>query len=447
MAGTVASNGALPSLGKLATHGRPDYWTTLGRIQSGMVLDFTSASIADALAAYGFAFARASTATRFTSSGVMETVSSGAMRIDHDPVTLACLGYLCEEQSVNAIRNSTMVGVAAGSPGTLPTNWSTSDAGLTRTVTVVTSEDGVPCVDIRWSGTASSTLVQVQLDANTAINASASKTWTASTYLRLVGGSLANVSSVGVGVTYRDAGGAGLASGATSYAVSGGALRTQRATHASTSPASTAYAQATINISVASGAAIDITLRIGAPQIEQKAFASSYIPTASAAVLRAPDALTLSDLTRIGYNASAGALVVQGVFPALPADRYPTIVMFGRGVALADENGIVGVTTSRQISALTRIGGTTHSSPTPTGTYTAGAVYRAAYAWADQDRVAVLGGGAPAVATGAIPANLDRMSVGSNHATGGGGALAQRISRLKYYPHRLSNAELQSITT
>ena len=81
----------------------------------------TSATISDTLAARGFTFTRSgATATRVNSSGVLESVASGALRIDHDPTTLACLGGLFEEAGTNAIRNSTMVGAAAGSPGTLP---------------------------------------------------------------------------------------------------------------------------------------------------------------------------------------------------------------------------------------------------------------------------------------------------------------------------------------
>ena len=449
MAGTVASNGALPSLGKLATHGRPDNWTTLGRIQSGMVLDFTSATISDTLAARGFTFTRSgATATRVNSSGVLETVAANTLRIDHDPTTLACLGGLFEEAGTNAIRNSTMVGAAAGSPGTLPTNWSTSDAGLTRTVTVVTSEDGVPCVDIRWSGIASATLVQVLLDANTASAASASQAWTCSAYMRLVGGSLANVSSVGVGVTYRDAGGAGLASGATSYAVSGGALRTQRATHTATSPASTAYAQGIINISVVNGAAVDFTLRIGAPQLERKAFATSYIPTSTAAVTRNSDALTLSDLTRIGYSASAGTLVAQGVINGQAASVYPGLVVLGMGASTMDEIALYRNGASSRFFLSSKVTNVTQFSVSDTTTVAVGTAYKTAAAWAVNDAAHTTSGAAPATDTsGSLSTIIDRMSIGGFQARGEGTYGVQTISRIEYYPRRLTNAELQTITT
>lgn len=441
MTGVIPSLGSMPSLGKLATHGRPDNWTTLGRIQSNMVIDFTSATISDTLAARGFTFTRSgATATRVNSSGVLETVAANTLRIDHDPTTLACLGGLFEEASTNAIRNSTMVGAAAGSPGTLPTNWSTSDAGLTRTVTVVTSEDGVPCVDIRWSGTASSTLVQVLLDANTAIAASASQAWTCSAYMRLVGGSLANVNSISPGITYRDSGGSALASGATSYALSGSALRTQRATHTATSPGSTAYAQGIINISVVNGAAVDFTLRIGAPQLEQKAFATSYIPTSTAAVTRNADALRCGTLGSWFVNTSGTLLahVRRNVSVA------GMIVEFGNSGSNIDRYG-VNVAATLAIQAAGSIAGVSNNATTVNLT-TVGTSFKAAGSFDGTGKSSCLNGGTVATsATGIVTSGYTLMDIG--RATWGGVYLNGTISRIEYYPRRLTNAELQTITT
>ena len=446
---TLPLLGRVSNLGRLPIHGRPDYWTTLGRIQSGMVLDFTSATISDTLAARGFTFTRSgATATRVNSSGVLETVAANTLRIDHDPTTLACLGGLFEEASTNAIRNSTMVGVVTGSPGTLPTNWSLAPAGLTQTVVGAGVESGVPYVDVRLSGTTTSALARFLFDANTAIAASASQAWTQSVYMRLVGGSLANVNSISPGIVYRDAGGTSLASGDTAASVTTDALIVQRRMHTSTSPASTSYAQGSVNLSVVNGAAVDITLRIGAPQLEQKAFATSYIPTSTAAVTRNADALTLSDLTRIGYSASAGTLVAQGVINGQSASVYPALAALGMGASATDEMLLYRNAANNRFVFDSKVANVTQFSASNTTTVAVGTAYKTAAAWAVNDAAHTTSGASPATDTsGSLSTIIDRMSIGGYQARGGGTTGVQTISRIEYYPRRLSNAELQSITT
>lgn len=448
MTGVIPSLGRMPSLGKLATHGRPDYWTTLGRIQSGMVLDFTSATISDTLAARGFTFTRSgATATRVNSSGVLETVAANTLRIDHDPTTLACLGGLFEEASTNAIRNSTMVGVAAGSPGTLPTNWLANDAGLTRTIVGTGTENGVPYVDIRWSGTSSLEFVQLKFDADFAVAAAPASTWTSSFYVRLVGGSLTNINSVTAGVVFRGADGVVL--GQTARAVSSGSLLSQRAAHTEVAPASTEYAQAIFRANKASGSTtVDLTLRIGAPQLEQKAFATSYIPTSTAAVTRNADALTLSDLTRIGYSASAGTLVAQGVINGQSASTFPALAALGMGASATDEMLLYRNSANNRFVFDSKVTNVTQFSTSNTTTVAVGTAYKTAAAWAVNDAAHTTSGAAPATDTsGSLSTIIDRMSVGGYQARGGGTNGAHTISRVEYYPRRLSNAELQSITT
>jgi hypothetical protein len=74
-------------------------------------------------------FSRAGSATYTNSTGNRQTAATNEPRFDHDPITGECLGLLVEEQRTNSIRNNTMVGAVAGTPGTLPTNWSATAAG------------------------------------------------------------------------------------------------------------------------------------------------------------------------------------------------------------------------------------------------------------------------------------------------------------------------------
>jgi hypothetical protein len=59
-------------------------------------------------------------------------------------------GLLVEEARTNSIRNNSMQGAVAGTPGTLPTNWSESRAaGLTQTVVGTGTQNGIDYIDIR----------------------------------------------------------------------------------------------------------------------------------------------------------------------------------------------------------------------------------------------------------------------------------------------------------
>lgn len=453
---TLPLLGRVSNLGRLPIHGRPDYWTTLGRIQSNMVLDFTSATISDTLAARGFTFTRSgATATRVNSSGVLETVAANTLRIGHDPTTLACLGGLFEEASTNAIRNSTMVGAAAGSPGTLPTNWSSpvyGPAGISFEVVGTGTESGIAYIDIRAYGTPSATdFVRISMETNTGVAAATGQTWCVSAYVALVGGSFANTTGPGLGLLERTSGGGYVADGNTTITVTSGALAGKRYTYARTlaGGATTGAVVPQVLIrGVTSGNPIDFTIRIGAPQLEQKAFATSYIPTSTAAVTRNADALTLSDLTRIGYSASTGTLVAQGVINGQSASTFPALAALGMGASATDEMLLYRNSANNRFVFDSKVTNVTQFSTSNTTTVAVGTAYKTAAAWAVNDAAHTTSGAAPATDTsGSLSTIIDRMSIGGYQARGGGTSGVQTISRIEYYPRRLTNAELQTLTT
>ena len=452
MTGVIPSLGRMPSLGKLATHGRPDNWTTLGRIQSNMVIDFTSATISDTLAARGFTFTRSgATATRVNSYGVLETVAANTLRIDHDPTTLACLGGLFEEAGTNAIRNSTMVGAAAGSPGTLPTNWIfTTQAGVTASVTATGTENGIAYVECRFVGTSSSAGdLRVSFEANTQVAASSGQSWTESAYFALANGSAPSGRTFNITINERNSGGSQVVANQSANIATSltSTLRRFSFSVASTN-ASTAFVHPYVACYIAAGAVVDFTIRIGAPQLEQKAFATSYIPTSTAAVTRNADALTLSDLTRIGYSASAGTLVAQGVINGQSASVYPALAALGMGASATDEIVLFRNGSNNRFGIETKVGGVVQLNPSSLSAVAVGTAYKTAVAWAVNDAAHTTSGAAPATDTsGSLSTIIDRMSIGGFQARGEGTYGAQTISRIEYYPRRLTNAELQTLTT
>lgn len=449
---TLPLLGRVSNLGRLPIHGRPDYWTTLGRITgASMSLDFTSPSITSTLAACGFTFTRSgATATRVNSSGVLETVAANTLRIDHDPTTLACLGGLFEEASTNAIRNSTMVGAAAGSPGTLPTNWTfNTQAGVTASVVATGTENGIAYVECRFVGTASAAgELRVQFEGHISVAASSGQAWTESAYFALANGSVPSGRTFNFTITERNSGGSIIASNwSTNIANSlTSTLRRFSVSVASTN-ASTAFVHPYFVCQVGVGSVVDFTIRIGAPQLERKAFATSYIPTSTVAVTRNADALTLSDLTRIGYSASAGTLVAQGRILGQSALVYPGVVALGVGVE-GDRVLLYRDGNSSRFIAEAKTAGVSQYWLSVTAAPATGAEYKTAFAFAADDAAQTTSGAAPVKdASVALSTILDRMSIGGSQARGGGTNGAQIISRIDYYNRRLSNAELQSITT
>ena len=407
MTGVIPSLGRMPSLGKLATHGRPDNWTPLGRIQSGMVLDFTSATISDTLAARGFTFTRSgATATRVNSSGVLETVAANTLRIDHDPTTLACLGGLFEEASTNyALHSATFTNAAWVKTNVTAAQTQTGPDGVANSASLLTATAA--------NGTALQALTR------------ASAARISSVYVKRVTG------SGNVDVT-QDNG---------------------------TTWATVTVTSGWTRVSIASATAANPTvgLRIVTPgdevavfgfQHEEKAFATSYIPTSTAAVTRNADSLTLSDLTRIGYSATAGTVVVRSRALGFSAASSPAPYMFGVGSLSSNELSVYFDGSARKTVGEARSGGAVQMSMSAAEVIAAGASYISALAWAENDAALVVNGGTPVTDTSIVlPVGIDRVSIGGRQARGQTAVGSQIISRLDYYNRRLSNAELQSITT
>jgi hypothetical protein len=186
---------------------------------------------------------------------------------------------------VNSVRNNTMVGAVLGSPGTMPTSWATTvNAGLTREIMAVGSENGIPYIDLKFSGTSSADLIQIGFDGPQQINALVDKQWLASAFVKdvsaLYSGSLANVVRGEIAIRERDSGGGNLALSESIFTLASGALIDQRYKHMRfTNNASTAYVQPLLFIVIANGASLNFTVRLGLPQMERSSYASPVIYT------------------------------------------------------------------------------------------------------------------------------------------------------------------------
>lgn len=183
--------------------------------------------------------------------------------------------------SGNKFRNPIMAGAVAGSPGTMPTNWGTSPLGtLSFSVVSASVRNGMQYLTFRVFGTTSTTALNIMPEISaTNIAAANGQTWTFSNFMAITAGSTANISSILQRSSIRDAAGNYLGelvdTPADVKSALTGVLTRQTATTGTISNASAAFLRPWINITFASGAAIDITLSIALPVIEQTASASA----------------------------------------------------------------------------------------------------------------------------------------------------------------------------
>ena len=317
----------------------------------------------------------------------------------------------------------------------MPTNWTTTLAGLTQTISNVTTTNGVNTFDLRINGTTSGTSFAVAFDSTTQIDALTGQAWDESIYLSLVAGGFTNITNAYVSLIERTSGGSFVVGNSgTNLKATIGATLTRYSVGATLSGGGTvAKVQPRFDMLFSSGVAIDITLRIGMPQLELGAFATPVIATSGAAATRAADVCSTTDLS--WYNATEGTFVVGARTDSLAtADR----ILFNM-----DDGG--GSNIIRQRVQTTGIVG---SSVVATGwnianTVTAGTAFKSNLAYKASDLASSLNGGTVATASGALP-TVTSLTVGAGISLQ---PFNGYIQSLTYYPKRLPNAMLQGLST
>ena len=391
-------------------------------------------------------FTRASTATYFDSAGVLQSAAIDAPRLDYNPSTLAAQGLLIEEARTNSIRNNTMQGAAAGTPGTPPTNWAVSGTsdGINIQVVGTGTENGITYVDIRYSGTATATSFKiVRFEANNVIAAASGQTWTAATYMRIAAGSSANLTGQEHVVVGYNAGGTSVEQTNTPPALT--STMTRFITSRTLNNATTAFVSSYYALTFSSGAVIDMTLRIGLPQLELGAFATSVIPTTTTALTRSADVAAVNTLSP-WYNSAASTIYGEwtNLAATMPSGSVQTVSNVNDTTGNNQQSLFQLQAASTKASANMFSGGVNAGRLDAGGAYS-NATVKAAAAYAALDRaISVNGNAAVTSAVGALPVSVTRLELGNAFLAN---ALNGYLRRITYYPRRLSNAELQAITT
>lgn len=392
-------------------------------------------------------FTRASTATRFNSSGVLETVAVNTPRIDFDPVTGACLGLLIEMQRTNLVVRSQEFD-----------NASWSKHGATVTANAIIAPDGTLSAD---------TLVE---DASTGVH----ETVQAATLVVSTQYALSVFAKAGSRAQVRVAGSGGgswslfpqgvfdLLSGtvlsssgdrsATIQSVGNGWYRCTVYGTATNTNAGITVGVANMGTSSYTGDGTSGIFIWGA-QLEAGAFATSYIPTTSSQVTRSVDTAVMTGTNFSSwYRQDEGTLFAEASSTDFSATSGviavgdPTLA-FGSAETMyfGFTSGNSGRPTLRILDAgVAQVG----SGLTVAGTVAENTPIKMAAAYKLNDFAFTFSGAPPATDTSGTVPTPTGCSIGgySQGWTGGGARLNGHIRRIAYWPTRLPNNQLQALT-
>ena len=385
-------------------------------------------------------FTRASVATELDAGGNYVSFASGLPRI------LPGVGYLPGQTRTNSIPNNSMQGAISGtlgSGGAFPTGWQNqAQAGASVAVTVVGTgvEDGIDYIDVNYAGTANGSFGDIIFNQYGDIpSAGAGKTWTGSFFVKVVGGSLTNINLTKIQV--QELTGSGFHNqGIGTYTIAGAStpLSQCRQTLTYTTTNSLSDNVDLLFLFNTNVAAINVTFRIGWPQMEPASYVTSPIRTTAAAATRAADVLTLPRLNGWYGQDQTGTLFVKGYIPALNAEA---------NYLLALENAANSHRLALTISATNTINFFDQDSNTvlSSGAPSAGAVFKVAAAFAPGAQSVCLNGGTVQKATAAaLTTGISRLAIGNSL-----GVQQPTLSEyeIAYWPTKQSDAFLQYITS
>ena len=396
----------------------------------------------DAIYIWGAQLEEGSTATTYIPT---TNVPSAAPRFDHNPTTGESLGLLIEESRTNQLKYSGNLDNSS--------NWTTNNGSTANT----TAPDGTNDAVIFTENTATDYHGIVGSGVN---RPTMSGDITASVYIKpgtrryVLLSFVANTNGVcvtvdtqnmtvseatayGTGYTYTN-------NSATIVSASNGWYRVSFAGNSSGSNGQVFIVRGT---NIATGNTFGesylgdgSTFSVWGAQLEVGSFATSYIPTAGTALTRNADVVSITGSNFSSwYNQSEGTVFVKGATNDI--DGNTGWASFYQ--ASSPNNNRISV---RQGPTLITSAGTTialsaSSSPTPKE------IQKISTAYKNDDFALYSTYSTPVLlSAGSVPVSVDTALLGGVEGTGGAFNLNGHISRLTYYPYRLADTRLQSLT-
>jgi hypothetical protein len=382
-------------------------------------------------------FTRASDATFFDASGVLQTAAANVPRFDHDPATGASRGLLIEESRQNLLQRSEEFDNAY---------WTKANA--TVTANAVTAPDGTTTADAVFE-TAASGFHAIQ--RGSAIPSTA--IYTASFFVKANG---RTQFALQIGIIYAEFN----LSTETAAVIGGGAsdaasiLALPNGWYKCTFTRS-ATADETVFMVFNNGSVYDYTgnaalgFYIWGAQLEAGAFPTSYIPTTTAAATRAADSAVVTPISSF-YNQAEGTLFAEANSRSLTLQ--PDVSRVFASLNSGDFNNQINIQ-QRTSGDPDTVEFAPYIFPSGGPASMAGGgsllttTQRVAGAYKSNDFAASFNGGSAVTeSSGSVPSGITHLHIGLR-PDAGTGALSGHIRRIAYFPKRLSNALLQQLTT
>ena len=422
-------NGLSVGVSPYVTLGGP---SALYNFAPSLLLDFTNTETLDPR----ITFTRASSGTRFNSSGVLVTMGNNEPRFNYNPVTLVSNGLLIEEQRTNLVTYSEQFDNAA---------WIKTEVTVTANSTV--APDGTTTADLYITNA----IINVEHYVFQTWTALASTAYTASVYAKANSGSVISLqfrvapvwpNSTTIGVEFNLSTGTGAILGGNpsptfSIASVGGGWYRCSIT-ATTGSGGTPQFRVQTNDNGGS-------IYIWGAQLEAGAFPTSYIPTVAAQVTRSADVASMTGTNFSSwYNTSEGTLYADWVKNG--ASNFQTMAVVSDGTAsnvIALTHGSGAPTNNARFDVNTA--GVNQASIAIVSPSVVGTFYRTAGAYKFNDFAAVANAGTVQTDTSGTVPVVSRLNVGMNGSSDGG-FLNGTIRKIAFYPLRLPNAQLQALT-
>jgi hypothetical protein len=381
-------------------------------------------------------FTRASSGTYVGSDGVIRTAVTNEPRFDHNPTTGESLGLLVEESRTNLLLQSNQ----------FDTTWTNTNSS--ETAAAGTAPDGTNTAwELKDTADAVSTAHSLVQSPSTSFTSGVAYTF--SCWMKA--GTLTEGGLVFPGSAFTTAINCRIN-------LSTGAVISSSATvSASTVPyangwyrviataTATATATGAVNIRPGNGALSYIgtgtgTILVWGAQIEAGAFATSYIPTTTAAITRGADVITKSGIASL-IGQTEGTIYAELDFSRAIAS---IAIILGNP---SNEN--FRIRKAANFSVLVQAVNTPSGAVTLfTSPAASAGIYKVAFGYKNGDYAMSINGAA--VLTSSISTNfpvngLNVISLGES--IGGVPYFNDRMRAVALYPNRLSNAELIALTT
>ncbi len=373
---------------------------------------------------------------------VLLTAPAGTPRFDHNPVTDESLGFLIEEQRANLLTYSADFADAA---------WFKNNVSVSSNTVV--SPDGALTGDKLIASSGSSIKY---IDRTVTIAASTTHTW--SVYMKAGEYSTATMYAISPtspfeffqatvnlltgAISNTNSGNGGVFTAATAIAVGNGWWRVSLigSVGAKTSINTRIYP----NVSSAFAGDGFSGIYIWGAQLEAGAFPTSYIDTVASSVTRAADAASMTGTNfSEWYDAGEGTLYGEAIASA-NFTSASVIAEVGDGT-LNNRTNIVRAGSANQSVSTTVVSGTVQASITTQPAFVPGTSSKTSIALKLNDFAASSDGGAVGTDTSGLIPVVDRIQIGATTTS-----IARwngTIKKIAYYPERLSNAQLQALTS